>query len=429
MIRRAAALAWLIATAAVAQPLAESWAHWRWWRPITPSPTESPRLVTARLPPAVHGRAAADLRGLRVIDTAGVEVAFILHARTGRRTREWLEQALTEVSHVPGSYTRALVDLGAAGSRHNRVELLVDDPEPEIFARVDVAVRDGDRGAWHVLAEGRPVHRFAGRPAELTVSYGATRARWLRLRIRPEAGRGPERFPLRGVRVAHAVDEPPERRQLAAGAVLDDEAPPGESWWELDAGWTGVPASQVRFRVAAPEVDRRVEVYRSTDGERWTLSGKGRLRRTAESGDDPAEEETTPHGLDVEFSEARARYWRVVIYDGDDPPLPAPEISLWGVPRYVVFRQQPATQYRLLYGNERAAEPRYELARLTARDEIEAAAPSELGGERENATWVDPRPWTERHRWVMWAALGLAIVTLGGLALRSLRTADREPAD
>lgn len=426
MIRRTAALASLIATAALAQPLPASWAHWRWWRPITPPPSEAPRLVAVRLPPAVHGRVALDLRDLRVIDGDGAEVAYVLHAPAGRQIREWLDPALTEVSHVPRGYTQALVDLGPDGQRHDRVELRVGEPEPELFARVDVAVRDDDRGAWRVLVEGRPVHSFAGRTADLTVSYGETRARWLRLRIRPEAGAASERFPLHGVRVAYAVDEPPRRVELPGRAVPDAAAPPEQSWWELDLGAARVPASQVRFQVASSEVDRRVEIYRSDDRENWTRAGGGRVRRIAEvRGEGP--EQTTREAPRVMFPETAGHYWRVVVHDGDDPPLRDLQLSLWGVPRYVVFRQRPGAGYRLLYGNERAAESRYELARLTARDEIEAAAPAELGPERENASWADPRPWTERHRWVLWTALGLAVATLGGLALRSLRTGHEIP--
>ena len=39
-----------------------------------------------------------------------------------------------------------------------------------------------------------------------------------------------------------------------------------------------------------------------------------------------------------------------------------------------------------------------------------------VGTEQLNAGFVDSAPWTERHPWLLWTALAVAVLVLGGLA-------------
>ncbi|MCH7767141.1 MAG: DUF3999 family protein, partial [Acidobacteria bacterium] len=106
----------------------------------------------------------------------------------------------------------------------------------------------------------------------------------------------------------------------------------------------------------------------------------------------------------------------------NDVPIEGLRVQLAGTPRHVVFRQQSGGSYRLLYGNSRVKAPEYELARLTAREELEVAFSGSLGEAEINSAYVSPEPWSEQHPVVLWVALGIAVAVLGWLALRSLRT-------
>jgi hypothetical protein len=49
-----------------------------------------------------------------------------------------------------------------------------------------------------------------------------------------------------------------------------------------------------------------------------------------------------------------------------------------------------------------------------------------LGAEEANAAYTgrpDDRPWSERHAAVLWVAIIMAVLILGGIALRSMKTA------
>jgi hypothetical protein len=287
-----------------------------------------------------------------------------------------------------------------------------------------VAASDDGRD-WRVLREGAPVYRFQeqGLPGNQQVSYGETRARYLRLRIRQEEGGNRGKFPVNWAQVSYEVVEEPQLMELPVKVVTRPDGPEGQSWWQLDLGGGQVPASQVRFRVELDEFHRPVEVLSSEDGQTWKQAGRGDVHRYQRPVGDQTQE-----SLRVEFGERRGRYWRVVVRDRNDPPLEDVRVELWGVPRHVVFRQEPRRSYRLLYGNEAAKKPQYDLQRLASSDEIEAAVTGEVGGEEENTAWADPRPWSERHPAVVWVVLLAAIAVLAWLAIRSLRQPSRENA-
>ena len=44
--------------------------------------------------------------------------------------------------------------------------------------------------------------------------------------------------------------------------------------------------------------------------------------------------------------------------------------------------------------------------------------------EQTNANWIDPRPWSEKHSAVLWAATLLAVLILGLAAVRALRQSE-----
>ena len=180
------------------------------------------------------------------------------------------------------------------------------------------------------------------------------------------------------------------------------------------------PVSEVRFEVAEPEFYRAVRISTSDDAKQWRAAGSGdiyrvKLSQPASSGD-PLREK-----LRVAFPETRARFFRVEILDRNDAPLAGLSVRLFTIPRSVVFRAEPARNYRLLYGNHRASAPEYNMARIVDAKSLDAATPATLGAEEQNPSYEDPAPWSERNPAVLWVALGVAVLLLGVLALRALR--------
>jgi hypothetical protein len=113
----------------------------------------------------------------------------------------------------------------------------------------------------------------------------------------------------------------------------------------------------------------------------------------------------------------------VNVDNGDDPPLPIRQIRPQSVERRFYFEPQGKNSLRLYYGDDKLGAPVYDYAKLFHEDP--GAVPSQLGDETLNALYTarpDERPWSEKHKAVLWAAMLLAVAVLGSLAFRGLKT-------
>ncbi|MGH9792868.1 MAG: DUF3999 family protein [Candidatus Acidiferrales bacterium] len=414
----------LIALAALAQS-PDLWRGWRYSAPIAAGGAAETRLVRAQVPleAAAHGQPGWS--DLRVVDEAGREVPYVLHAQMEKRSVQRREARLLEVSFAPGESTQGIVDLGSEPPEHNSIELEVN--QPDYFLWVEVAVGHNGRN-WRILNERSPIYRFTsnGLAGNQTVHYSTSRSRYLRVRLLD----GEKKLPLRAVRVTQEVREEAEMVPLPATFRPDPAAPRQQTWRTADlrgpdqSGRGAQPVSEVRFEHDAPDFYRTLRISRSDDGKFWSQAASGdiyRVKRSARAGADNQGARATRERLCVTLPETYGRYWRVELMDRNDPPLQALRITLHTVPRHALFRAEPGRSYRLLYGNERAPAPQYSLGQLIDPAEIASAARITVGAATAVDAPADPLPWTERHPYVLWAAAIFAAAVLGLLALRALR--------
>jgi hypothetical protein len=113
----------------------------------------------------------------------------------------------------------------------------------------------------------------------------------------------------------------------------------------------------------------------------------------------------------------------ITIDNGDNPPLTILAAEPLTLERRVYFDPQGKTALHLYYGDEKLYAPVYDYARFF---HLEASpAEARLGPGAHNAQYTgrpDDRPWSERHMGILWAAMILAVLALGVLALRGLHT-------
>jgi len=116
----------------------------------------------------------------------------------------------------------------------------------------------------------------------------------------------------------------------------------------------------------------------------------------------------------------KATKWLVKVDNGDDPPLSFLSVRLQMLERTLCFDATPGANYIAYYGDPALSAPRYDYATLFTPDEKVARAT--FGPEKNNPDYK-PRPdsgsFTERHPALLWIALVLVVVLLGGIALRS----------
>jgi hypothetical protein len=110
----------------------------------------------------------------------------------------------------------------------------------------------------------------------------------------------------------------------------------------------------------------------------------------------------------------------VVVDEGDNAPLPLTRARLL-LPSYRIRFYHPGRPLTLVYGREEAVRPRYDLSLLATQvmgaeaKEIAAAPPQEVGTSGPAASMVSPK--------VFWAGLVVAVLVIGGVIVRSMRSA------
>jgi len=116
--------------------------------------------------------------------------------------------------------------------------------------------------------------------------------------------------------------------------------------------------------------------------------------------------------------------YRVVVHNGDDVPLKIADVRLQQYERRIYFETETGAAARLYYGDAKLSAPIYDYRKFFQKDAN--AIPATLGAEVLNADYKgrpDLRPWSERHPAVLWAAIVAAVLFLGGLAYRSVKSA------
>jgi hypothetical protein len=120
------------------------------------------------------------------------------------------------------------------------------------------------------------------------------------------------------------------------------------------------------------------------------------------------------------------RILKAVIQNGDDPPLKITGAHLQQWERRIYFDSGTGALPWLYYGDEKLAAPEYDYAKLFQKDAtVQAVA---LDPEANNAAYIprpDDRPWSDQHPALLWIAILAAVIILGTVAVRSLKTSPK----
>ena len=114
---------------------------------------------------------------------------------------------------------------------------------------------------------------------------------------------------------------------------------------------------------------------------------------------------------------------RITIDNGDDAPLPISQVQPWSFERRIYFDPRGHSSLTLYYGDSKLDAPSYDYAKFF--EQSPDAAVAQLSPVAANAQFTgrpDDRPWSERHNWVLWVAMVLAVLALGALTIRSLKS-------
>ena len=168
-----------------------------------------------------------------------------------------------------------------------------------------------------------------------------------------------------------------------------------------------VPVDRVRFQVDPKQVNfRRAVAVSDASDHRYGASGEITRVRMNRGGTTVVSEE-----MDVPIVEHGSGQVKITVDNGDNPPLAISGVQLLSVERRIYFDPQGKSVLRLYYGDDKLESPVYDYARFFKADA--AAAKAELGPGSHNPAYrgrPDDRPWSERHKAVMWLAMLVAVM-------------------
>lgn len=387
-------------------------------------------LARLELPPEVLTACRADLSDLRIVDAAGREVPFLvlegLAPETAIEVREVVRPELLEVDRRtegrdPGP------DL-----QHERYELAAPPPAPpgerwdlvletgrrELVRRAGVSrveVGTGERALW----EGS-LFRLATPPRErLRVPLPSLDATGGRLVVALEGEEGSYLEP--GFRYERVREIPGAERARVPLEALARRSREGRTVLEL-ARPRGLVPDRLVLETDTPVLERRVEVWDEGPGAAPDPLGRETVVRVPGPGG--------VEDLEVAIAPPRGDRLRVVVTDGDSPPLDALRVAA-AVRRPALLFALSGTgdgvaAATLYFGGGRAHRPRYDLAELAPAlpaegSQAQAAerlldparvASAELGPAEDNprfdptpalafamrpAAALDPAPWRWRR--------------------------------
>ena len=178
------------------------------------------------------------------------------------------------------------------------------------------------------------------------------------------------------------------------------------------------PLERILFRVAPRQINFRRNVSVTDEHGGQVASGDITRIRMNRGGTMVTSEELAVKVIPGQDSDRLT----VTVDNGDDPGLTFDSVQPQSIERRLYFEPPSETVLNLYYGDQRLAAPVYDYAKFFKADP--AAVMARLGAGTHNAAYhgrPDDRPWSERHRALLWTAMLVAVAVLAGLAIRSLK--------
>jgi hypothetical protein len=113
----------------------------------------------------------------------------------------------------------------------------------------------------------------------------------------------------------------------------------------------------------------------------------------------------------------------ITIDNGDDPPLAFDAVQAQSPQRRLYFDPPGTATLRLYYGDKELGPPVYDYAKFFREDA--GAVEAKLGPDAVNPAYAgrpDARPWSERHKALLWLVMIAAVAVLTALAVRGLES-------
>lgn len=405
-------LASVLLAASAANPLSA----WRLVKQITPPADPRPGFVELAFDSEVFAGANASLSDLRIMNSAGLEVPYVLATESSKYTREPRPAKLYNKGTNPGVSSTFSVDLGEQPGYHNQLTIITDSRN---FRREVSIEGSNDEVSWLTMSGTRFIYdytlEFTAR--DTTIRYPDSNYRYLRVTMRDN---GAPPVNILQIELVREVSIPARSVTYEPSIIINQHLSDLKvSQVIFDLGTRGQPTSGLTLVTADSNFNRAVSLEGSDDNSRWSQV----LSR------DVIFSYQTPQfrgsKLTLSYPESGYRYLRLTVFNRDDQPVNITGATAMGVLRKLVFSYVPTDTYKLFYGNQVASRPEYDLQNYLEYYGTAGRQQVTLGAESANSLYQAPPapviPFSERYQGLLFAALVVAVGVVGWLIIRLLR--------
>jgi hypothetical protein len=380
-------------------------AFFKYQRPVETSGTGQ-NYVT--IDDSVWSHSRADLGDLRLYN-GQTEVPYALLAEHGSQQHEHKEVSVLQQS-VVGGKTQFLIDMSSV-PEYDHIDLRLG--AKDFVAHFHVEGQDDLHGTqWAALGDSI-LYDLSREHLGSNFMLRLPRSTYRYLRVTVDG-------PVKPADILDAISELHEERKPLWRIVNNAPAiqQGGKDTVLTFTVPANVPVEKIVFAIDAAQPNFRRSVEIRDDKDNILSTGEINRIHMVRAGQRIDSEDD-----EVDFSEIGQKTLKVVIHNGDDAPLRVNSASLQQIERRLYFDAPEQARLTLYYGDEKLERPEYDYAKLFLNSTDAHAA--QLGPETNNAAYTgrpDDRPWSERHPAILWIAIIAAVLVLGVLALRSMRS-------
>ncbi|MDP8257678.1 MAG: hypothetical protein P9M14_18170 [Candidatus Alcyoniella australis] len=359
----------------------------------------------------VFDAARRDLGDLRLDDGSGTPVPYKLLDDNPRWVTQSVSVQPTNMAAQADGTVRFELEMPEGLMSYN--QLFVQTDQHNFRCRVDMdAMVDGQ---WSRVQHGMGIFDYTDevQSRHLRLRHPETDARRIRLRIRCQSGSIIKPDAVRVERNIKFESRLIRRDSVLVSRVDDPEAKTTTLRYDLGHSYL---ISHVTFDVQGTNFSRPVRLFALLNVDDW--------RPVAAQNIFSVDSELYhAQNLTISFPEAWTREIKVMIEQGDNPPLAVQGISAYGQGRYLLIPALPGAQINLFYGAPGVKAPVYDIQAVyeflpDVRPEALSLSPQSANPEYVcPATPAPPRD----YKPLLTAALILAVLVLAGLIFRLAR--------
>ncbi|MDD5458278.1 MAG: DUF3999 family protein [Phycisphaerae bacterium] len=390
--------------------------------------------------PEIYDAGQIGLSDIRLIGADGGQIPYLIARSKDITTKE--AYSLKVINRVVDSVGNSLVTLDfGQQNKKNEVEVITSGNN---FRRAVKIEGSNDNVTFYTIVARGYVFAIDSTAARRfgKVEMPVNDYRYLRVTVEPMVDE--KDAAIAEVRTYNIKKESAQRKSVEMALLSQREDEKNRvSVYEYDIKYRNLPVKEIELQVQDDSFYRYVTVdgrdaatrkikidgednrerYREIE-ESWMPMASGAIYRYIT-------ERGNCENLKLPVSDGQKvyRYLRITIKNYDDRPIEINDAIAKIIPHRVLFEPGQSDTAVLYLGANGISSPQYDL-RYKVKNVVDiVAGDASLGQLTDNPTFSEHQnilPWSERHRILLFGILGIIVVALGGVIIKSLKSIGAE---